>query len=372
MNESERLNELASYKILDSDSELEFDEITEIASAICNTPISLISFVDEKRQWFKSSVGLTVKETPRELSFCQHALSNPKEVLIVDDPQNDIRFKDNPLVHGDSNIRFYAGAPLETPSGNVLGTLCVVDNKPRKIEKHQIRALQILAEKVVQYLEIRKVLLHQRNQLELSASQLKKVTNLAPGALFQAEQSPEGLLTFSFISEGLTKISPDLDIAELKKDTTLMFEAIHPYDVDRFKEKLQASFRQRVPLDIEYRILTKQKEVLWLKTRAVPEEQTDSAVIWYGTIQDITETKEYTQVLEKILFDISHIARRPVASMLGLVGNIDIEKLDERMIREYARHLRLVATEMDTYLTELNRKYSAIRSTVTEPVSQEK
>ncbi|MEM1409048.1 MAG: GAF domain-containing protein [Bacteroidota bacterium] len=367
MNESERLNELTSYKILDTDPELKFDEITEIASAICNTPISLISFVDKKRQWFKSSIGLTVKETPRELSFCQHALSNPKEVLIVDDPQNDVRFKDNPLVHGDSNVRFYAGAPLETPNGNVLGTLCVVDNKPRKIEKHQIRALQLLAEKVVEYLEMRKVVMHQRNQLQLSATQLKKVTDLAPGALFQMEQNRKGRVTFSFISEGLAKISPDLDIERLKNDTTVMFEVIHPLDIDRFKHKLKNSFRQCVPLDIEYRILTKQKEVFWQKTRAIPEKQTDGSVVWYGTVQDITETKEYTRVLEKILFDISHIARRPVASMLGLAGNIEIETLNESMIREYARHLRSVAVEMDTYLTELNRQYSAIRSTITEP-----
>ena len=115
MNEQNRLQELKSYKILDTLPEKELDELAEIASVICDTPISLVSFIDEKRQWFKARKGIEAQETPREDAFCQHTLQTPKEVLVVNDPLNDERFKNNPLVLGNPHIRFYAGAPLETP-----------------------------------------------------------------------------------------------------------------------------------------------------------------------------------------------------------------------------------------------------------------
>ena len=143
-NEKERLKALHGYEILNSLTEFEFDRITELASIICNVPISLVSLVDENRQWFKSAVGLDVKETPRELAFCQYAIMD--DVLFeVNDAAADDRFKDNELVTGDPNIRFYAGFPLVDPNGYGLGTLCVIDRIPRTLNKKQKRALELLA-----------------------------------------------------------------------------------------------------------------------------------------------------------------------------------------------------------------------------------
>ena len=125
-----RLGSLRSYGILDTPREADFDEVVEVASAICGTPISVINLIDQGRQWFKAEVGLGVRETPLDSSICAHAILQPG-LFIVPDTTQDRRFADNPLVTGDPHLRFYAGALLETPEGFPLGTVCVLDYKPR-------------------------------------------------------------------------------------------------------------------------------------------------------------------------------------------------------------------------------------------------
>ncbi|MBD0258749.1 MAG: GAF domain-containing protein, partial [Cytophagales bacterium] len=134
VNEAERLAALLRYEILDTEMEAEFEEITQLISQLCNTPISLITLLDESRQWFKSRVGLPLTETPSEWAFCAHALEG-NELLQVPDARLDPRFRENPLVTGDPNIRFYAGMPLTTPDGYNLGSLCVIDRQPRQLSE---------------------------------------------------------------------------------------------------------------------------------------------------------------------------------------------------------------------------------------------
>ncbi len=154
-NEIHRLNALHLYRILDTTSEKAFDDLTQLASTICETPISLVSLVDEKRQWFKSHKGVTATETPRDQAFCAHAIEYG-EIMVVEDAQQDTRFINNPLVTGDPHIRFYAGAPLQVANGVRLGTLCVIDRVPRTLSNTQIVALKTLRDAVVAQLELRR------------------------------------------------------------------------------------------------------------------------------------------------------------------------------------------------------------------------
>jgi len=153
--EAARLEALRRYHILDTVPEEAFDDLTFLAAYVCGTPIALVSFVDQNRQWFKSNVGLTATETSRDVSFCAHAIDG-RDLFIVRDALADDRFAANPLVLGEPNIRFYAGAPLISPEGHALGTLCVIDNVPRDLTEEQKQALRALGRRVIAQLELRR------------------------------------------------------------------------------------------------------------------------------------------------------------------------------------------------------------------------
>lgn len=156
-NEASRIQELINLEILDTYVEEEYDKITALAAEVFDTPIALVSLIDVDRQWFKSRHGLSTDQTPRELAFCAHAINNPDEVFVVNDATKDKRFLDNPLVTQDPNVIFYAGMPIKMSSGNAMGTICVIDNKPRTdIGPDKIKILEFLAGQVERLLELRK------------------------------------------------------------------------------------------------------------------------------------------------------------------------------------------------------------------------
>ena len=155
-NEKERFENLKSYSILDTLPEKSYDDLTAIAAQICDTPIALVSLIDDKRQWFKSHHGLEATETPREFAFCAHAINDPEHMFIVADSRNDERFHDNPLVTGDPVVIFYAGVPLVSNEGYPLGTICVIDHKPHTLSEGQKASLNALSNQVVQLFTLRK------------------------------------------------------------------------------------------------------------------------------------------------------------------------------------------------------------------------
>ena len=154
MTEDLRLKALYRYEVLDTLEDQAFDDITRIASAICNTPIALISLVDEKRQWFKSHLGLNASETHRDLAFCSRAILG-EGIFEITDASRDPRFSENPLVTGEFGIRFYAGAPLITSDGYALGTVCVLDKVAKSLSSEQKALLESLSRQVVKLLELR-------------------------------------------------------------------------------------------------------------------------------------------------------------------------------------------------------------------------
>lgn len=175
-NETKRLQALYECQILDTHPEPAFDNIAALAASICDTPIALISLVDQNRQWFKARIGLNVSETPRDFSFCAYAILQ-SNVFIVPDACRDTRFSHNPLVMVDPNIRFYAGAPLVISEGCIVGSLCVIDQVPRELSLKQLHGLRLLADQVVKLLELRR-----QQTLDFEAS-LKYFTDEIQGSL---------------------------------------------------------------------------------------------------------------------------------------------------------------------------------------------
>ena len=159
-NEVDRLAALRSYNIFDTAEEKDFDQLAALASVICGVPIALITFIDEKRQWFKSHWGTEITENLRELSFCTHAIAADNDIMIVSDARLDDRFADNPMVTGPSQVTFYAGVPLVNEDGYALGTLCVIDQRMQTLTPHQIEALKVLGKQVVDKLELKRKILH--------------------------------------------------------------------------------------------------------------------------------------------------------------------------------------------------------------------
>ena len=177
-DEKTRLETLQLLNILDTQSEERFDRLTRIAKRTFNVPIAVVSLVDENRQWFKSCIGLPVKETPRDISFCGHAILGA-DIFIITDTLLDERFADNPIVTGEPHVRFYAGCPLSAPNGSKLGTLCIIDQKPRHFDDEDIQVLRDLAVSVEQEL----------SALQMATmDELTNITNRR-GFLMLAEQS---------------------------------------------------------------------------------------------------------------------------------------------------------------------------------------
>ncbi|MBN3907554.1 MAG: sensor domain-containing diguanylate cyclase [Nostoc sp. NMS1] len=176
-NEAERLKALADYNILDTLPEQAFDDLTALAAYICKTPIALISLVDGDRQWFKSNIGLKARETPRESAFCSHAILQPEDILVIPNAIKDDRFANNPLVKGNSKIRFYGGAPLVTPNGFPIGTLCVMDTVPRQLSYQQLDALRRLTRQAIAQMELIQEV-RNRKQSEMEGRQLSLTDDL--------------------------------------------------------------------------------------------------------------------------------------------------------------------------------------------------
>ena len=168
--ESQRLAALRQYRLLDTLPEAVYDDLAFIASQICQTPIALVSLIDDQRQWFKARIGLEATETPRDIAFCAHAILDPQAVMQVPDTRLDERFANNPLVTSAPGIRFYAGVPLVTPDGHAIGTLCAIDQQPRQLSDGQLRALQALSREVMVQLELRRTIVTLEQELSSARS----------------------------------------------------------------------------------------------------------------------------------------------------------------------------------------------------------
>lgn len=271
-NEQKRLKFLKDYEILDSGYEYKFDRITELASIICEKPVSLISLLDEQRQWFKSKVGLDIEQTPRKMSFCQYAIMGD-EFFEVQDATEDERFADNELVTGDPNIRFYAGYPLVDPNGYSLGTLCVIDQEPGHLNDKQKRALELLSEEAISL-----IVEHRRKKELDNFEKLFKISN--------------DLICIVGANGDFKRVNPMFeellgwDTKEL--DTTSLYDLIHQEDLKSAKAEIKKLDKGANTVLLEHRLKMKAGEYKTLQWVMTQEPHTENI---FGIGRDMTEQR---------------------------------------------------------------------------------
>ncbi|MBL9214062.1 MAG: PAS domain-containing protein [Opitutaceae bacterium] len=370
-NEAARLAALRSHAILDTPAEAAFDDLALLAAHVCQTPVALVSLIDEDRQWFKARIGFTAPQTPRDIALCAHTLLDATGLLEVPDTTLDPRFADNPLV-ADPGFRFYAGVPLVTPEGCALGTVCVMDTAPRSLSPGQRDALRALGRRAVAQLELR------RQARQLAANERTSATLLA-----HAEQARRALLgvledeqragrklreseeRFRQLAENINEVFWVTDLAKqamlyispayeriwgrtcasLYAEPRTWIDAIHPEDRDAVI--LAATEKQaRGEYDEVYRIVRPDGAIRWIHDRAYPIADAAGRVYRIvGTAEDITRHRELesqlrqAQKMEALGTLAGGIAHDFNNILGGIIGYAELARLRVKGDRQTADHL---------------------------------
>jgi two-component system, sensor histidine kinase and response regulator len=356
-NEADRLTALRDLEVLDTPPEVAFDELAALAADICQAPFALVSLVDAERQWFKSAVGWLTGETPREVAFCAHAILHP-DLLVVPDAGADDRFAASPLVTSPPGVRFYAGAPLVTPEGHALGTLCVMDQKPRQLSDAQARALRTLGRQVTAQLLLRKRLAEQARahaQLTLANQALREGEQRLDLAMRVSKQTSweVNLIT----GEGLTygpwaEDSLGYPPGSVPRTIEAWGALTHPEDALARDKAMRDHVEGREPLyQVEYRVRAADGHWVWMYScgSVVERDAAGRPLRMIGTLMDVTERKRIEQewrdsqrTLNSILSHLPGLAYRALADphwtalyaagQFRPIGGIDPEELVSRRV----------------------------------------
>lgn len=306
-NEQERLNALKNYHILDTFSEEEFDNITKLVAYICNVPTAFISLIDDKRQWFKSRIGLEDTEMPRDISFCQYTIMN-QEIFEVPDAHLNQIFSDNPLVKGVPSIRFYAGAPLTTPDGFNVGALCVVDQVPRKLDDIQRMALSTLAKHVITQLELRSKNLGLISEVEkLSKKALETITNELNSYKLALDETSGVIISdangiINFVNDETCRTSKYSREELIRQDSIIFSSGFHP---SGFYENLWDTISKGSIWRNEIKNKAKDGTLYWTDTTVIPFLDKSGKPYQYVSIKrNITKQKREENLLKQF-FNLS-------------------------------------------------------------------
>ena len=296
-NEIERLRVLNEYAILDTISEKEYESITQLASYICNVPIALVSLIDQNRQWFKASVGLDASETSRKDSFCQYTIMN-NHVFEVENATEHELFFDNPLVLGDPNIRFYAGAPLLNKNGFVMGSLCVIDTEPKKLNEEQKNALQLLANQVVALLDARKKNLEYLD----SQKELQNFIDLSKDLVCIANL--DGL--FYKVNPAFTAV---LGYEKQELEGVPFIDFVHPEDVSKTLEEVEKLTDLKQTVSFENRFRTKEGSYINLSWNTSPDPETGNLYAIARNVQKEKLAEQHLKEVNYLLEESQQIAK---------------------------------------------------------------
>lgn len=283
--ENKRLASLSALNILDTEPEATFDGLVEVASEICEVPISLISLIDTNRQWFKANTGLSgTNETPKDVAFCSHAIKDVNDILEITDATADARFKQNPLVTGEPNIRFYAGAKLALGDGAVVGTLCVIDRKPRQLSNKQRMVLRNLANAVVDLLEARRT----ANELAVSESRFRGLCDAVPLGVFSSNHKGACVYTNTPCQSLLGRTEQQI----LKWGWQ---ESLHEEDKEEVLSQLYKTLQEQRVFNNEFRIVDSSGTTRHVRAIAAPTLTSNGTLSGsVGIIEDTTKN-----ILEK-------------------------------------------------------------------------
>jgi PAS domain S-box-containing protein len=339
--ELHRLEAVKRFKELELDPAVtkDLNDIVSLAAQICNTPAALFTLVDDNTQWFKSAKGISLSHTSKEISFCKYTIQQ-QDVFKIEDATKDDRFLNNPLVYGDANIRFYAGAPLTTKDGFNVGSLCVVDFEKRKLTDSQQNSLRVLSKQVINLLELNHSLkmLAQKNEQTILHQKAIEDSELKLKAVFDSSTDIHVL------------VNRDMEVMAFNRPAHIYIASIYNHDIttgdrilnfvdpknkNHFAKYFDIAFKGRV---IKHELLIRPGTEFecWREIKLVPIRNKENEIIGVAlNSADISKRKQQekqiqvqNEALTRIAIIQSHELRRPVASLLGMMHLIKIEELD--------------------------------------------
>jgi PAS domain S-box-containing protein len=297
-NEEERLKNLYSYRILDTDGESDFDFITAMAAQICGTKYATVTLVDKERQWFKSAYGLTVKETPISHSVCALAIQSPDDFYEVQDSATDPNMSSHPA-WTELGIKYYASYPLISEDGYALGTLCVADDEQKTLSEEQKKTLRALSTQVMRLLELRK----RNSELKRNQAYYKSLLENTHGSPYRCKNDPNQ--TFVFLTDGFEKITGFSLKDFLDNPNKSFINLIHKEDLEKVLSVKEKAIKEKKPWQLQYRIVHSSGLIKWIDERGkVFLDQVAQEYYLDGILLDISATKN-EEVLFRNIFDNS-------------------------------------------------------------------
>lgn len=355
--EAARLEALLGYRILDTPPEQAYDDLVELAAAVCDTPVAAVAFVDARRSWLKAKRGVEVSEFPRDTALSAEALRHD-DVFVVSDARADERYRSSPVV--SNGFRFFAGMPLVSPEGHALGTVCVLDTRPRELSSAQRDALRAIARQVMSQLELRRV-----SQAESSARhRFRALVEQLPAAVYIEDLGASSGSYFSPQIERLTGYSAE----EWASEPDFFSQVLHPDDRERVLGAFARAHETHGPVQIEYRVVAKDGRAIWIQDdAAVARDDDDGQPLYFqGFMVDITERRAIAEQRDQLLereraqndrlrsLDrmkdefvalVSHELRTPLTSIRGYLELVldDVEQLSS----EHRGYLEIVDRNAD-------------------------